>query len=148
LIVAFGRHDTDASDDDRDNVETLGARSQLANLRSAVLEGGGHLLSNTGSGLVVAFTAVYEARVHHHGSTAGALAVAAVAAGCVPKALAGPAADRPGCLVVLAGGWVVAATGGLAMVACSGTVALLAAGALVGRAWGRPTRRSMRCWAG
>jgi MFS family permease len=91
------------------------------------------LLSNIGSGLVVAFTAVYVARVHHHGPTAGALAVAAVAAGCVPSnALAGRAADRRGSLVVLAGGWVVAAVGDLALVAASGTLALLAACVLVG----------------
>jgi MFS family permease len=91
------------------------------------------LLSNIGSGLVVAFTAVYVARVHHHGPTAGALAVAAVAAGCVPSnALAGRAADRHSPLSVLAAGWVVAAAGDLALVAASGTAALLAACVLFG----------------
>jgi MFS family permease len=86
------------------------------------------LLNNVGTGLVVAFTAVYVARVHHHGPTAGALAVAAVAVGCLPSnAVAGRAADRYGPLAVLACGWVTAAAGDLALVAASGDLALVAA---------------------
>jgi MFS family permease len=98
------------------------------------------LLSNTGTGLVVAFTAVYVARVHQHGPTAGALAVAAIAVGSIPSnALAGWVADRRSPLTVLAGGWAVAAMGDLALVAASGAVALLAACVLVGLGVGAAT---------
>lgn len=91
------------------------------------------LLSNTGTGLVLSFTAIYVAHIHHHGPAAGALAVAAVAAGSLPgNAAAGRAADRHGAAAVLACGWVLAACGDGALVAASGTVALLAACLVVG----------------
>jgi MFS family permease len=91
------------------------------------------LLSNIGTGLVVAFTAIYVARVHAHGPTAGALAVAAVAAGSLPSnALAGRAADRYGPQTVLVCGWVLAAAGDLTLIVASTAPALLAACLLVG----------------
>jgi MFS family permease len=91
------------------------------------------LLSNTGTGLVLAFTAIYVAHIHHHGPAAGALAVAAVAAGSLPaNAVAGRAADRHGAAAVLAWGWVLAACGDGALIVASGTAALLAACLVVG----------------
>jgi MFS family permease len=91
------------------------------------------LLSTTGTGLVLAFTAIYVAHIHHHGPAVGALAVAAVAAGSVPgNAATGRAADRHGAAAVLACGWVLAACGDGALVAASGTAALLAACLIVG----------------
>jgi MFS family permease len=91
------------------------------------------LLNNTGTGLVVAFTAVYVARVHEHGPTAGALAVAAIAAGSLPSnAVAGRFADRWNPLVVVAAGWVLAALGDFILVIASGTAALLAGCVVVG----------------
>jgi MFS family permease len=91
------------------------------------------LLSNSGTGLVVAFTAIYVAHVHHHGPAAGALAVAAVAAGSLPaNAAAGRAADHHGAAAVLACGWALAACGDLALIAASSAAALLAACLVVG----------------
>jgi MFS family permease len=91
------------------------------------------LVSNIGTGLVVAFTAIYVARVHHHGPSAGALAVAALAAGSVPSnAVAGRIVDRYGAVTVVVYGWLLAAAGDAGMAMTSSEAGLTISCAVVG----------------
>jgi MFS family permease len=89
--------------------------------------------NSVGTGLVVAFLAVYVARVRGHGVVLGAGALACLAAGSlIANVVGGRAADRVGGGLVLRAGWMTAAAGDLVMLATGRVVPLLLAALTIG----------------
>jgi len=91
------------------------------------------LLSTVGSGIALPFLAIYVGRVRGLGPAAGAVAVAAIAAGSLPANLiAGATADRYGARHILVTGWVIAAGGDVVLLRSAHGPTLLAAAVLIG----------------